>query len=609
MTLQAERIADLEMLNEIAQVLNQTTDIHQALHISLAKLVELMGLETGWIFLHDPGAQERWAGREFVLAAHHNLPPALALHSPKAWDKGCNCQTLCQEGQLEEAYNEIRCSRLADAAEAGGNRRGLVVHASTPLRARAQVLGILNVAAPEWAAFTPRTLALLSTVGSQMGIAIDRARLYEMLQEQRIHEQAALLELSHQLLSQVSLDDLMNFIVDEVRQLLKVDACALLLPDEHDPDWLVFRAASGWRSDPVGGNFRVPADERSNSGAAMLTQQPVVMDDTENHAPEPWMLGWLREEGFRAAAIVPLIADGMSRGAMVVDAREPRQFDETEIRFLQLMANQAAIAIENARLQYEEIQRTRMERELALGRQIQQSMLPKSCPEIPGWDLAAAYESARQVGGDFYDLFELPDEPGSWGIVIADVSDKGVPAALFMVLSRTTIRNAALPSRPPADALLQTNRYIRDDSQSDMFLSAFYAVLRTRTGRIGYCNAGHNPPLWWRASEQSFQRLRADGIVLGVLEHIELEEHWIEMAPGDFLILYTDGVTEAVNERLEEFGAARLETAVARAITRDPDISAQGVVDIILQTVQRHSGVLPRQDDTTLCIIKRARAA
>uniref|UniRef100_UPI0035B396B9 GAF domain-containing protein n=1 Tax=Promineifilum sp. TaxID=2664178 RepID=UPI0035B396B9 len=373
MTTSSDLIVDLQTLNQISQVLNQAADVQTALNTSLAQLVDLMGLETGWVFLRDPAAPDRWGGRGFRLAAHHNLPPAMAVTNPDAWDKNCDCQGLCLAGKLTGAYNEVRCSRLAGVT---GERNGLTVHASSPLRAGDRILGILNVAAPGWSSFTPRSLTLLSTVGSQMGIALERARLFEALQIQRIHEQATLLDLSQQLLSRRDLDDLMNFLVDEVRELLKADACAVLLTDENDPDYLIFRAASGWHGDPVRNGYRAPADEKTGSGRVMRSQQILLVEDLSKQEPPLWMSEWLEAEGFRAAAIVPLVAANKSIGTLVIDSRQPRQFTDVEVRLLRLMANQAALAIEQARLHHEELQRQRIEEELAVGRQIQISMLP-----------------------------------------------------------------------------------------------------------------------------------------------------------------------------------------------------------------------------------------
>ncbi|MFO7664018.1 MAG: GAF domain-containing SpoIIE family protein phosphatase [Chloroflexota bacterium] len=597
-------IVDLETLNRISLTLNQAVDVRTALQSSLFQLIELMGLETGWVFVVEPQATDRWGGPGFILAAHQNLPPGMSLSKPSVWYKGCDCQTLCLAGRLIDAYNEVQCSRLAEVT---GDRRGLTVHATAPLRSGNQIVGILNVAASDWGEFTPRSLTLLSNVGSQMGIALERARLFDILQAQRLQEQAVLLDLSQQLLNRRDLDELMKFIVEEVRELVSADACAILLTGP-EPGTLTFRAASGWRSDPVTAGFRVPADETTGSGRVMQSQETRLLENLANEAPPQWTSEWLESEGFQAAAIVPLVAGEESIGTLVIDSRRPRRFTETEVRLLRLMANQAAIAIENARLQLEEIQRQRIEEELDVARKIQLSMLPAGTPQVPGWQFATYFEAARQVGGDFYDLFQLPGEPDRWGVVMADVSDKGVPAALYMALSRTTIRNIALRGRNPAEVLSFANRFLQEDSRADMLLTAFYAELDTSDGRLTYANAGHNPPLWWHCDEfgaAAFSGVSTSCPLLGVFLELVVPIETIVLAPGDVLVMYTDGITEAINNDYEEFGLKRLESIVRKTLTTEPFPTAEQLRDVIREAVEAFVGNMIQYDDIALLIVKR----
>lgn len=590
-------IENLQALNKIADTLNRAADVQTALSSALAQLVELLGLETGWIFLVDPAAQSRWAGRGYRLLAHHNLPPAMHPDNPDAWDGGCQCQTLCNKGSFHEAYNEIICSRLS---EVHGNKAGLIVHASVPLLSGERRLGIMNVAAPNWEAFTPRALALLTNVGSQMGVALERARLYDLLQEKRINEQLALLDLSNQLLSRHSLDDLMKYLVEEARTLLQVDACALLLPDKSGNN-LYFRAESGWQTDPVSKGRHLPNNESTGPGLVMKTQRPLIIEDLEMDDRVPWMTDWLRAERFRGHAVVPLLVDGESIGTVVVNTRQPRALDDNELGFLRLLANQAAIALQTAYLHQEDLKLHRIEEELAIGKQIQLSMLPECCPIIPGWEIEAFYKAARQVGGDFYDFFYLPKASNRLGMVIADVSDKGIPAAIFMALSRTLIRTTALTGRTPAAALMRANELLLKDIQTDAFLTAFYAILHTKTGRLDWTNAGHNPPIWYEAATDTFHKLALPGIVLGIFENITLHESSTQLAPGDFVVFYTDGVTEAMSADGHEFEEERF----IETLRRHAHDNAANIVRGVIDTVNEFTANTPQSDDFTLFIIKR----
>jgi len=176
---------------------------------ALADLVQLMGLETGWIWIKEPAAHNQEEG-SYALAAYHHLAPALDPDTASTWAGGCACQRRCNEACASDAYNMMQCSRLETAS---GDRRGLAVHASAALRSGDRDLGIPNVAGPDWASFSPQSLALLTNVGNQMGAALERARLYDLLREQRIQEQATLLDFSHQLLGRLDLDDVIKLLV------------------------------------------------------------------------------------------------------------------------------------------------------------------------------------------------------------------------------------------------------------------------------------------------------------------------------------------------------------------------------------------------------------
>ena len=597
MTMDIDLVGDLTTLNKIIETLNQAVDVREVLQSALSDLLGLMRLETGWIFLVDDESQDSWAGKGFRLCAYQNLPPVLAVDDPEAWDKGCDCQGFCKSGKLVEAYNEVRCSRLSESL---GDRQGLAVHASIPLRAGEQVLGILNIASPDWDVFTPQSLALLTNIGNQMGNSLERARLFDMLREQRIQEQSTLLELSNQLLSRLVMEDIMAYLVEVVPNLLKADACALLLPAE-DPEFLDFKVAKGWSMDPVALKRQIPFDERSGPGTVMLTQEPLIADNIELRDPAPWAPDWVLAEGFRGHAVFPLIAEGESVGVMTINTRRPHAWDAEEIRFMRLVVNQIALAIETARLHQEEVERQRLEEELAVGRKIQLSLLPKSPPEIPGWEFAATYKSARQVSGDFYDFYYLPER--RIGIVIADVVDKGVPAALFMALSRTVIRTMALSGRGPAAALKKANELILKDSSASLFLTAFFARLNPLDGCLRFANAGHNRPLWLHANTGKCQELIAKGSLLAVLYKLELEEKEVRLEVGDHVVFYTDGLTDAMNPTGEVFGEERLR----QVIEDNVGVTAQEMLDNIMDAVTAFSRDTPMADDLTLIVVSRVR--
>jgi sigma-B regulation protein RsbU (phosphoserine phosphatase) len=333
----------------------------------------------------------------------------------------------------------------------------------------------------------------------------------------------------------------------------------------------------------------------------MHSRQTLVIPDIREH-DQAWMPDWLQTEHFVGYAVVPLVLDGDSLGVLVLNQRRVRSPQPGEVRFLQLMANQAAMAIDKARLHEEEVKMQALEKDLALGQQIQIGLLPESSPSLPGWEFASFYQAAREVGGDFYDFIELSEDPRRLGMLIADVAGKGVPAALFMARGSTMIRTTALAKRSPRAALSLANRLMMQGRKADLFLTAFYAVLDTESGHLTYTNAGHNPPLWFRYGKGQIQELRAQGIVLGIFKEVELEDLEVSVAPGDYLVFYTDGVTEAMNASHDLFGQDRLEAAM----NASKGASAKEVLDAIVRAIQGFTGDIPQSDDLTLFVVRRA---
>jgi sigma-B regulation protein RsbU (phosphoserine phosphatase) len=243
----------------------------------------------------------------------------------------------------------------------------------------------------------------------------------------------------------------------------------------------------------------------------------------------------------------------------------------------------------------------KMKQELALAGEVQASFLPSELPDIPGWQLAAALEPTRETSGDFYDVIPLPN--GRLGILVADVVDKGVGAALYMALSWTLIRTyaAEYPNQPEL-VLSAVNRRILVDTRAHRFVTVFYGVLDPLSGTLTYCNAGHNPPFLLSAQKEGVvQALSRTGMALGVVEDVTWEQSAVQFAHGDVLVLYTDGVTDAQDRQGAFFGKERL-LEVARANLFH---SAQEVQEALIAEVHEFVGDASRFDDVALMVVVR----
>jgi len=424
-------IARLRALNRLTAQLNRSLDVQTTLSSALETMVAVMDLQTGWAFLlpseDDPANPAReFSVRDFRLATACGLPPGLEsqdryhLSNPD----GCHCQGMLTEGKMTRAVNVVECTRLRKSAAAEGDNQGLMFHASVPIIASGKPLGIINVATQEWQFLTAADLQLLSAIGAQVGIALERARLYDLTMTQR----------------------------------------------------------------------------------------------------------------------------------------------------------------------------TRLERELQMAREVQESLLPDTLPRIPGFSLAADWRSATEMAGDFYDVFALPD--GRWGLAIADVSDKGAPAAMYMAMTHSLVRASAVSHISPAATLKEVNQRLNAHSSSDMFVTMFYAILDPETRVLTYANAGHNPPALMRASGE-MEMLTRTGAALGVKDDPALSDISLTLAPGDALVAYTDGLTDALNPLGEEYGTTRLTQAVARASRSN----AADLLDHLLHDLSAFAQERTPFDDITLLIL------
>ena len=240
-----------------------------------------------------------------------------------------------------------------------------------------------------------------------------------------------------------------------------------------------------------------------------------------------------------------------------------------------------------------------LQNELDVASNIQQSILPTELPREHDYQMFGSMKSARNVGGDFFDVVRLPDR--KVGLAIADVSDKGVPAALFMMSTRTLLKGAAIGAINPADVMETVNQLLCEDNEASMFVTLLYAVFDPETGRLNYANGGHNPPLIVHTDNTSSLLPLTDGLALGLLPDYEYLQKTVTVAPGETLVLYTDGVTEAMNADEEEFGLERLQQIFAQSHPHE----ANEITKLIFDAVDDFAGDTPQSDDVTCLTLCR----
>ncbi|MEJ2209337.1 MAG: GAF domain-containing protein [Anaerolineae bacterium] len=502
-----------------------------------------------------------------------------------------------------------------------------------PLLAQGELLGVMLVDyAGRARRFSQRLIGMLSGIANQAAMVLQTARLVQAQQEEA-YISMALLQVAQAVNASTDLQETLSTVARITPMLVGVESSVLLLENE---DTGIFEPAQQYglrgenraRFQALSLDDGDPLVRKLREGEAF-----VVLDDLEEPCPAASVMDNGRDAVGTALAL-PLLAKGEILGIMVVDYAGPlgdgftQGFTQRWMGFLSGIAGQAAMAVENARLLREAAEQERMRQELQVARQIQVSFLPECCPDLPGWQLAAIWRSARQVGGDFYDFIPIYDgsapdagaggsmngalgSPGNGavggpmigplGLVIADVADKGVPAALFMALSRTLMRTVAIDGRSPAAAVARTNELILSDARTDLFVTLFYALLEPGSGKLTFVNAGHMPPVLVRAADGSTQELHTPGMALGVLEQAEFQEDVVYIEPGDALVLYTDGITEAANADRDLFGRQRL----AEVVSAHRHGSAQELARAIDDAVAEFVGDAPQSDDFTLLVARR----
>ena len=459
----------------------------------------------------------------------------------------------------------------------------------SPLVIRNEHLGYLVVDRAGRENFPPEEIELIAAFASQAAVAIENARLYASQQEEAWIN-TALLQVAEAVAASPSLDVSLQTVSRLTTMLVGVDRVAIYQRNDADS------------------NFHLTHHEGFGDAASALQRSPLspsILGVNESHVAAAALHTTLPPDlasafGCDQGMVWSLWARGELLGALVVEQGHALG---KRLQILDGIAHQLSMAMENARLAREVAVQQRMEREMEVGRDIQASFLPDACPRIEGWSVCAYWQAARQVGGDFYDFIQLrPDDDGNerWGIVIADVADKGVPAALFMALSRTLLRSVAINRISPAATLERVNQLILSDARSNLFVTIFYAVWTPRTGQLVYANGGHNPPLLIRARGESSSLTRT-GAALGVFEEAQYTENEITLRASDSILLYTDGLTDAINTQSEDFGLNRV-TNIALKVRTQP---AAHIQSAIVAAVAAHVGGSEAFDDITMVVIKR----
>jgi sigma-B regulation protein RsbU (phosphoserine phosphatase) len=460
-----------------------------------------------------------------------------------------------------------------------------------PLRRRGKILGVVEcLDRADGNQFGSQEARALEEIGTEFALAIENAQLYHDTRR-RAAERGALLEVTGTLARPLNLEDTLEAILDGLQQVVRYDAAAIYL-FTGDEMQVETEATRGYPVDLRKG-LQLLVGEGIVGWVAKSRESVIVADtekDTRYVSARP---------STRSEMATPMMTGGDVIGVFNLESDRVDSYTEMHLELLQAFAAQAAAAVERARLLDVSMERRNLERELGIARDIQTSFLPKDDPEVPGYEIAGLNLPYSEVGGDYFDFISVHDN--QLGVAISDVAGKGIPASLLMAAYRASLLAEIRNQFTLRTIVAKVNSLLTESTDQGKFVTAFYGVLDTTNHVFTFVNAGHNPPIL-RRGDGTIEPLLDGGLALGILPDSRYEERPVSIWPGDILLLYTDGVSEAADPADSQFGTDRLEELLEEL----KDRSARQIVDAVLDRVIRFAGGPGElNDDLTVVCLKR----
>ena len=424
---------------------------------------------------------------------------------------------------------------------------------------------------------------------------VDDLKQYSDRMQQMVNELGTLHEITHALESTDSIDSLLEYIMKKSLAVMQAESASLMLviPETNE---LEFKVTLGPKATAVR-PFRLPIGQ-GISGWVAETGQPVLIPDC--YSDSRFDPSFDKRTGYKTRTMlcVPMIHKGKIVGVMsIINRLDLEPFSENDQLLFTIFASQAALSIENARLVHSAIEKERLDKELQVASEIQRLLIPQEIPRERFLNISAAYMPCKEVGGDFYDIIKLDDD--RFIFIIADVSGKGIPGAMVVSNMQATLRAYLEYSADLKSIVSRLNEAIIRQTTSDRYITFFIALYDHKSQSLTYINAGHNPPLLV-SSAGEITELRKGGVFIGYVPW-EYESETIRFDPGDLLVLYTDGVVEAMNEKEEEFEFSRLKEIVLK----NHKTGVEAIKNQIFSAVKHHVGTNPLEDDYTMMIARR----
>lgn len=565
-----DKLMELQALFEMSQILNSSLNLKSILDNMLLTSMGKMMISKGIILLQ----------KENDVFVVENL-------------KGLDRAIIGKKVQIKDFFNTpVFIKEMSNEWIQFFQKLGIMV--LFPVSSNKKNLGIIGfggkIANLE---YSQAELDFLNSLSNIAATAIERGLIFQELNDvyrrldRKYQELNTLFEISKELNS-AALDsnNILNLLIYAIMGEMVVNRCAILLRRD---DRMELRLSKGM------GNIDEEISERLTDNlqqklCSLVAPMSILDPDCSEYFKS------LLEINFQV--LVPMRIQDENQGIIMVGPKIVKQeFRSDELEFLFTLGNQAMISLENARLFEEMREKERMEEELNIAREIQQRLLPKNLPKLDKFDIAAINVSSYQIGGDYFDCIKIDDT--HYGIAIADVSGKGVPASLLMSNVQASLHSLIETDLNCPEMIKRMNNLIYKNTTPDKFVTFFYGVLDVENSQFTFCNAGHNPPYLFHKNDE-YHLLEKGGLLLGMFPEMKYQIDTMKLNPGDCIFLYTDGVSEAMNEKDEEFGTERIEYILKKY----KDKTAQELVDIFLTAIRGFAEKVSQSDDITMVIIK-----
>jgi sigma-B regulation protein RsbU (phosphoserine phosphatase) len=568
-----ERAELLDFLLEVAAATSETLDLERILANVATVVKEVVPYDLFAILLYS----ERRGGLTIRYAIGHREEIIRSLLLPLGEGITGIAASTRQPVLVTDVRSDPRYLSALDAVQS---------ELAVPMLARGKLVGVIDLQSTRLNAYREQDRALVQLIAGRVAVAIDNARLYRRVDRQN-KTLKTLSHLSQEFSSILDLDELLDKIAKIVHALVAFDAFSILLVDRTQK---VLRHRFSQRYDQRVNLDNIPLG-KGLTGAAAESREIVRVLDT---LADPRYIA--SHPDIRSEIAVPLVHQDRVIGVMDLESEKIGYFTEDHARLLALLAPQVAGSVENARL-YEELEQReqRMEQDLKAARNVQSVLLLREAPSIKGLEIAIRSRPAREITGDVYDIF---DQGSDAVFALGDVSGKGAAAALYGAMVSGLLRTLAHRKRSPAELLRLLNNVLRERAVEARYVTLLVLVWERAHRRFVMANAGAEPPLICRQGE--IIKPRVEGIPAGMLDHREYEELVFDAQPGDLILLNSDGITDQLNPREEEFGHGHL----ARSLRRLCGQSAQSVADQILADLDQFTAGAPAFDDQTMLVLK-----